>query len=190
MPYAFGNNNRNYATLAYHPFFTPHTHLCLLSLLNVLEDLSLHSSQILMFVKLSVDVKCTCEAGNCIIFKLITVTNKPGRLVHCLWVISSLHLLSVCFFTSGALVCTAFSETAVVLCVFVAGEGGQGRAAGRGTEPQAEQPAAAGGVSEHSGPPHQSHRAAVQRQQALLAAHLQITLMQNSSGLNKDRLCL
>lgn len=56
-----------------------------------------------------------------------------------------------------------------VVCWCLSGEGGQGGAAGRGAEPQAEQPAAAGGVAEHSGSPHQSHRAAVQRQQALLA---------------------
>lgn len=59
-----------------------------------------------------------------------------------------------------------------VVCRCLSGEGGQGDAAGRGAEPQAEQPAAAGGVAEHSGPPHQSHRAAVQRQQALLASQL------------------
>ena len=59
-----------------------------------------------------------------------------------------------------------------VVCRCLSGERGQGSAAGRGPEPQAEQPAAAGGVAEHSGPPHQSHRAAVQRQQALLASPL------------------
>lgn len=59
-----------------------------------------------------------------------------------------------------------------VVCRCLSGERGQGDAAGRGAEPQAEQPAAAGGVAEHSGPPHQSHRAAVQRQQALLASQL------------------
>lgn len=58
------------------------------------------------------------------------------------------------------------------MCRYLSGERGQSGAAGRGTEPQAEQPAAAGGVAEHSGSPHQSHRAAVQRQQALLAAPL------------------
>lgn len=57
------------------------------------------------------------------------------------------------------------------MCRCLSGEGGQGGAAGRGAEPPAEQPAAAGGVSEHGGSPHQSHRAAVQRQQALLASH-------------------
>jgi len=57
-----------------------------------------------------------------------------------------------------------------VVCRCLSGEGGQGDAAGRGAEPPAEQPAAAGGVAEHSGSPHQSHRAAVQRQQALLAS--------------------
>lgn len=56
------------------------------------------------------------------------------------------------------------------MCRCLSGERGQGGVAGRGAEPQAEQPAAAGGVAEHSGPPHQSHRAAVQRQQALLAS--------------------
>lgn len=66
-----------------------------------------------------------------------------------------------------------------VVCRCLSGEGGQGGAAGRGAEPPAEQPAAAGGVAEHSGSPHQSHRAAVQRQQALLASaranHTQIS---------------
>lgn len=57
-----------------------------------------------------------------------------------------------------------------VVCRCLSGEGGQGGAAGRGAEPQAEQSAAAGGVAEHGGPPHQSHRVAVQRQQALLAS--------------------
>lgn len=57
-----------------------------------------------------------------------------------------------------------------VVCRCLTGEGGQGGAAGWGAEPQAEQPAAAGGVTEHGGPSHQSHRAAVQRQQALLAS--------------------
>lgn len=66
-----------------------------------------------------------------------------------------------------------------VVCRCLSGEGGQSGAAGRGAKPQAEQPAAAGGVAEHSGPPHQSHRAAVQRQQALLAsqAHTQSRTM-------------
>lgn len=63
-----------------------------------------------------------------------------------------------------------------VVCRCLSGERGQSGAAGRGAKPQAEQPAAAGGVAEHSGPPHQSHRAAVQRQQTLLASqrHTQI----------------
>ena len=59
-----------------------------------------------------------------------------------------------------------------VVCRCLSGERGQGGAAGRGAEPPAEQPAAAGGVAEHGGSPHQSHWAAVQRQQALLASPL------------------
>lgn len=55
------------------------------------------------------------------------------------------------------------------VCRCVSGERGQSGAAGRGAEPPAEQPAAAGRVAEHGGSSHQSHRAAVQRQQALLA---------------------
>lgn len=65
----------------------------------------------------------------------------------------------------------ALTVGCVVVCRSpLAGEGGQGGAAGRGAESAAEQPAAAGGVPEHRGAPHQSHRALVQRQQALLAA--------------------
>lgn len=50
----------------------------------------------------------------------------------------------------------------------LAGERGQSHAAGRGAESEREQPAAAGGVAEHRGTSHQSHRAAVQCQQTLL----------------------
>lgn len=50
----------------------------------------------------------------------------------------------------------------------LAGERGQSHAAGRGAEPETEQPAAAGGIAEHRGTSHQSHRAAVQCHQTLL----------------------
>lgn len=49
------------------------------------------------------------------------------------------------------------------------GEGGQGRAAGGGSNPQGEQPTAEGGVAEHGGPTHQGHGAAVQNHQAVIA---------------------
>lgn len=50
----------------------------------------------------------------------------------------------------------------------LAGERGQSHAPGRGAESETEQPAAAGGVAEHRGTSHQSHRAALQCQQTLL----------------------
>lgn len=52
---------------------------------------------------------------------------------------------------------------------FCSGEGGQGVAASRGAESQAEQPAVTGRVPEHCGTSHQSHRATLQCQQAVLA---------------------
>lgn len=77
-----------------------------------------------------------------------------------------------------------------VVCRCLTGEGGQGGAAGRGAEPQAEQPAAAGGVTEHGGPSHQSHRAAVQRQQALLASPPHVRACTEISGVMQIVQCV
>lgn len=80
-----------------------------------------------------------------------------------------------------------------LLCLFVCpclpGEGGQGGAAGRGAEPAAEQPAAAGRVAEHGGAPHQSHRASVQRQQTLLTRRRRRRLFNCSSQQQSAERC-